>query len=857
MIMALTYFFQKKIFKKAIMKKIFTLLFIFSALLSYSQSTTLVISQAYGGGGGSTGTYLFDYVELHNVSGTTQLLTGYSIQYGSATGNFGSATTNVYAFPAGTSMPAGSYLLIQCGAAGTGGAALPVAADIITGNLTMSAASGKVVLSNQAAALGCGATATACTLPSASIIDLVAYGTANNAEGGTSVNNGTALVNTQASVRKNNGCTDTDNNNADFDVITAPVPRNSASAIFACGAIAPSLTVTGTIADFGNVFIGSSSASQSYNLSGANLTGAPGNITVTSPSTDFQVSNDNTIWGASTTIAYSSSTLAATAVWVRFAPQSAGLKTGNVTNIGGGVTVSVDVPVSGTGVTPPNPVLSASSLAAFGNVCLNTTAGPNDFTVNGVNLTTTDVTVGPLAGYTFSTTAGGTYTASLTLTQPGGTFSQQVFVNFTPVANQSYDGNINVAGGGATTITVAASGGGANNPPAVTTGVASSITITTATVAGTITDNGCTAVTAYGFEYSLTNGFPNGTGTAAPSTNLNAGGFSSNLAGLAPATTYYYKAYATNAGGTTYGAQQSFTTSTPVLTATPVTTFGANCINTTTAANTFTISSAGLGTANVTVGPLAGYSFSTTATGTYTASLSLTQPGGPYTQAIFVKFTPVAVQNYNGNIPVGGGAANTINVAVSGSGANLPPTVGTGAATVVTPNIAILEGLVTSIGCSPVSDYGIVYSGIPGFASNYGTKVSGSNIAAADFSVTLNSLVQSTKYYYKAYATNSGGTAYGLQDTFRTAAIPSGLVIYSTPVVRGGNVHYTLNNMKPGHYQTKVFNSVGQLVYQREIIIQVNFIDDNFTLPGNIGTGLYTLQVFNHEFKMNKQFMVR
>ncbi|MEP7165696.1 MAG: lamin tail domain-containing protein [Ferruginibacter sp.] len=838
------------------MKKIFTVLFILSSFLSYSQSTTVVISQVYGGGGGSTGTYLFDYVELHNISGTTQSIAGFSIQYGSATGNFGSAATNVYAFPAGTSMPAGSYLLIQCGATGSGGVALPVPADIVTGNLTMSAASGKVVLSNQAAALGCGATATTCTLPSASIIDLVSYGAGNNAEGGVSVNNGVALVNTQGAVRKNNGCTETDNNNADFNVVTAPVPHNSASPIFACGAIAPSLTVTGTIADFGNVFIGSSSASQSYNLSGANLTGAPGNITVTAPSTDFQVSNDNTIWGASTTIAYATSTLAATAVWVRFSPQSAGFKSGNVSNVGGGVTVSVDVPVSGTGVTPPTPVFSASSLNAFGNVCVNATAGPNDFTISGVNLTTADVTVGPLAGYSFSTTAAGSYSASLTLPQPGGSFSQQVFVNFTPVANQSYNGNIDVAGGGAPTISVAASGAGANNPPAITTGAASSITITTATLAGTITDIGCSAISAYGVEYSLTAGFPNGTGTSVASSNLSGGGFTSALTGLTASTTYYYHAYATNAGGTTYGAEQSFTTATPVLTATALTAFGANCINTTTAANTFTINSTGLGTANVTVGPLTGYSFSTTAAGTYTPSLSLAQPGGPYTQAIYVKFNPLAVQSYNGNIPVGGGAANTINVPVSGSGANLPAVVQTGAATIISSNAATAAGTITGIGCSVVTEYGIIYSGISGFA-NGGTRVAGSNLAGADFSVTMNSLVQGTTYYYKAYVTNNAGTAYGAEDNFTTPSIPDGLVVYSSPIVRGGNVHFTLNNVKPGHYQAKVFNSVGQLVYQKEMILQVNFIDDNFTLPANIRTGLYTLQVYNHEFKVNKQFMVQ
>jgi hypothetical protein len=407
------------------MKKIFTLLFVMASFLAYSQSTTIVISQVYGGGGGSTGTYLHDYVELHNVSGTTQSLTGYSVQYGSATGNFGSTASNVYAFTAGTTMAPGSYLLIQCGAPGSGGVALPVAADIVTTNLTISGTNGKVVLSNQATALGCGATATLCTLPAATIVDLVAFGTANNAEGGAAVNNGSALTSTQGSVRKNNGCTDTDNNNADFDVITAPVPRNSASTVFNCGAVAPSLTVTGTITDFGNVFIGSTSTSQSYNLSGADLTGAPGNITVTAPSADFQVSNDNISWGATATIPYTSATLAATPVWVRFSPQSAGLKTGDVSNAGGGVTVAVTVAVSGTGDIPVTPVLSATTLNAFGNVCLNATAGPNSFNISGVNLTTADITVGPLAGFTFSTTSGGTYAPALTIVQPGGNFPRR------------------------------------------------------------------------------------------------------------------------------------------------------------------------------------------------------------------------------------------------------------------------------------------------------------------------------------------------------------------------------------------------------------------------------------------------
>ena len=183
-------------------------------------------------------------------------------------------------------------------------------------------------------------------------------------------------------------------------------------------------------------------------------------------------------------------------------------------------------------------------ITAFGNICTGTTAGPNSFTISGSNLTVVNVTVAALAGFTYSTTAGGTYTTTLSLTQPGGTYSQQIFVRFTPTLVQSYSGNIVVAGGGtAASINVAASGAGINSAPSVTTGAASAITQTTATAAGTISATGCTAITAYGIEYSLTNGFPNGTGIQVASTNLTAGNFSSALTGLVPNSTYYYKAY--------------------------------------------------------------------------------------------------------------------------------------------------------------------------------------------------------------------------------------------------------------------------------------------------------------------------
>ena len=167
-----------------------------------------------------------------------------------------------------------------------------------------------------------------------------------------------------------------------------------------------------------------------------------------------------------------------------------------------------------------------------------------------------------------------------------------------------------------------------------------------------------------------------------------------------------------------------------------------------------------------------------------------------------------------------------------------------------------LDGSVSSIGCSPVITYGIEYTGISGLTNGLGTKVPSVNLNAGNFSASISGLVQGATYYYKAYATNNGGIAYGPERSFTTKSIPDGFVIYSSPIKRGTNLHYTYKGIKPGHYEIQIFNSVGQLVYQRELIIQVNFIDDNFIVPGKLGTGSYSLHIVSPEFRYKKRFMI-
>ncbi len=138
------------------------------------------------------------------------------------------------------------------------------------------------------------------------------------------------------------------------------------STTFTIAVAAPPATLSNSTSSlaFGNQAPITQSASQTFNLSGSNLSGAPGVITVTAPNTDFQVSNDNTTWGSTATVSYTTQTLASTAVYVRFTPQSSGSKSGNLTFSGGGTSNNPTIALIGTGVLPAPTATAATNIAA-------------------------------------------------------------------------------------------------------------------------------------------------------------------------------------------------------------------------------------------------------------------------------------------------------------------------------------------------------------------------------------------------------------------------------------------------------------------------------------------------------------
>jgi putative transposon-encoded protein len=189
---------------------------------SSAVSTTIVINEVYGGAGcGAQGcsTYNRDFIELKNISANAVDVTGWSVQY--ASGTSANPTWNVTVL-SGSIAAGGIYLVGEAtGAAGTGVNALPT--PNASGNIAMSATTGKVALVNVSTAITTG---TLCPIPNATIIDFVGYGA--QAAGVMCFEGASAAASptTSTSVQRNGAGADTDNNGADF-TLGAPTPQTS------------------------------------------------------------------------------------------------------------------------------------------------------------------------------------------------------------------------------------------------------------------------------------------------------------------------------------------------------------------------------------------------------------------------------------------------------------------------------------------------------------------------------------------------------------------------------------------------------------------------------------------------------
>ncbi len=295
--------------------------------------------------------------------------------------------------------------------------------------------------------------------------------------------------------------------------------------------------------------------------------------------------------------------------------------------------------------------------------------------------------------------------------------------------------------------------------PVISTIVATNTLTPSPSSGGTITSDGGYSITSKGVCWSTS---PNPT-ISNNSTNNGTGAsnFTSILSNLLPTTTYYYRAYATNSIGTSYGITYTFTTAAIAQ----LTTTSVSIITSSTASSGGAISSDGGATISA-----KGVCWSTSPNPTIALTTKTNNGTGSAT------FT----SNITGLLPittyyVRAYATNSFGTTygqeeVFTTLATLP-TLTTTVASAITSSTASSGGTISNDGGAIITDRGIVWSTTtnPTITTNQGLTSDGSGIGT--FTSSIIQLTPGTLYYVRAYATNSGGTAYGNQITFSSLAV--------------------------------------------------------------------------------------
>jgi len=426
---------------------------------------------------------------------------------------------------------------------------------------------------------------------------------------------------------------------------------------------------------------------------------------------------------------------------------------------------------------------NAVKTIASSNVTQTTTdVSGTVITNNGANLSARGICYGTDNNPTVSglkkvsnTTTLGNYTCTIDNLNPSTTYYARAY------ATNSYG----TAYGLSVTFTTLQ----ATVPIISSTTAANLVTATTASTGGTITNSGASNVTSRGVCYSSTATIPTIAGTKTID-GTGIGAFISSLSGLTANTTYYIRAYATNAIGTAYGDVKSFSTTTATIPV-GISTTSISAVTQTTASSGgninndggATISSRGVCWSNTTSNPTIANTktINGSGVGAYSSALTTLLPGTTY----YVRaYATNSVGTAYGNI-----------ITFTTVAATIPTGLTTSSLSLIAQNTASCGGNITTDGGTTVTSRGVCWSTSNSSPTISNTKtVDGSGIGT--FSSALTGLLPGATYYIRAYATNSVGTAYGSARTFVTssATIPTGInttsisSITQTTTTSGGTI---------------------------------------------------------------------
>lgn len=408
--------------------------------------------------------------------------------------------------------------------------------------------------------------------------------------------------------------------------------------------------------------------------------------------------------------------------------------------------------------------ITSNSATSGGNITLDNGSA---VTARGVVWNTSPAPTVDLATKTRDSSGTGVFVSALKPLLPGKTYYVRAYA--TNTIGTSYGNEIQFT----TIITV----------PTVTTNDISSISTSTATSGGNVTSDGGSAVTARGVVWS-TSTDPTISLTTKTIDGSGIGSFVSSITSLSPGKTYYVRAYATNSAGTAYGNQITFSaTSLPAI----VSTSNISNITATTATGGGNVTSDGGGTVTergivwgTTTAPTIALSTKTSdgsGLGIFTSSLTSLKPATTY-----------YVRAYATN-----SSGTSYGSETSFTTSPNAPTVSTNAITNLTAISATSGGNISSDGGGLVTARGVVWSTSSAPTVALSTKTNDGG-GTGSFTSSITGLVTNTKYYVRAYATNSAGTSYGEELTLTTLNNLPILVtnaatsITATSAVLNGNV---------------------------------------------------------------------
>jgi CubicO group peptidase (beta-lactamase class C family) len=300
---------------------------------------------------------------------------------------------------------------------------------------------------------------------------------------------------------------------------------------------------------------------------------------------------------------------------------------------------------------------------------------------------------------------------------------------------------------------------------AVTTNAATSVTEAGGTVNGAVDPNG-QETTAW-FEWGTDPGLSTFSSTAGQSvgSGTTVQAVSAALSGLSPATAYYFRAAASNAGGTAKGSILTFSTTAP-LQAPVVTTNAATSVTETG------------GTVNGAVNPngqetTAWFEWGTDpGLSTFSSTAGQSVGSGTTSQAVNAALSglsPGTAYYFRAVASNAGGTAKGSILTFSTTAPLQAPAVTTDAATAVTGAGATVNGTVNPNGQETTARFEWGTDPVLSTFSSTSEQDLGSGTTSQAVNAALSGLSPGT-YYFRAVASNAGGTAKGSILTFSTTA---------------------------------------------------------------------------------------